>query len=154
MIHILRKKLKTKSGQNIIVIGDCINVQLLEELFEFSKEVLIKLKGVFTLIILEKDAFGVYSSMFSMLPIYYSENYTSISNSLDWIQKVENLKKEINKRFILESYLFNYAFSNQTYLKEIKRLNSFYALTYLNNEITQFKVEEISEWFPKKHYFR
>lgn len=131
----------------ILILGDCINSQELCNNDLITPVILRKLKGIFILIAIEEDSFKIYPSLFSMLPIYYSSDFKTISNSLELIKKTERFPTQINRRFILESYLFNYPFSDQTYLKSIKRLDSFSSLIFRNGEIQVEKDDNISDWF-------
>jgi len=116
---------QNKIGQKLIIIGDCINKYIVKEESSYSKELVIKLKGAFIAFIIEENKFQIIPSLFGFFPIYYSSNYKTISNSVEFIKNIEGKTPRLNRRFVLESYLFNYSFSNQTYLNGVFRLESF-----------------------------
>lgn len=131
----------------VIIIGDCINFLQVVGNDKFSFSMIKKLKGVFTLIVINDQSFEIHSSFFGMLPIYFSKNYNSISNSLELIKLNEGNTTSINKRFILESYLFNYPLFDQTYLVNVKRFESFKSLIYKNDSFNIFEIENVYNWF-------
>ena len=138
---------QNKTGQKIIIIGDCINSHIINCESFYSKDLILKLKGIFILVIISSDSFQIYSSLFGFLPVYYSNDFNVISNSLEIIKEIENLPTNISKQFILESYLFNFSFSNKTYLNGIYRLETFSGLSYSNGKIKKENYEDIINWF-------
>jgi len=142
--------IQNRSNENIIVFGDCINAEILNEKDKFSASYLKQLKGIFTLVIITGDSFQIYSSLFGFLPVFYSNDFNVISNSLDLIKRVGNYSSGINKQYIIESYLFNYSFSNQTYLKQIKRLSNFSYICYEKGKFEVKKYMDIADWFIER----
>lgn len=140
--------LKLQDDTEIWAIGDCINFDLLKASNRFSPLLIKSLKGIFYLIVIDNHGFQIYSSHFGLLPVYYSENYLTISNSLELIRKTEPLSSAVNKQFILESYLFNYPFKNLTYLNGVLRMDAFKGIVYKQGEIQLVDTDEIESWFP------
>jgi asparagine synthase (glutamine-hydrolysing) len=163
-----------KSGRyNYIIIGDCINKQdIRPENIDISK-----LKGNFYLISWIDNRINIWSSMFNILPVYYTDDFNAISNN---IQRLFNIvsDKTIDKTFILENLLFNYGFFNRTIIKEIKLLNSnsyfeinnsgciikkhinigeFFSSTIISIKkskkyLSDLFIETILEYFPEEDY--
>jgi len=137
---------QNKIGQKLIIIGDCINKYIIKEESSYSKELILKLKGVFIAFIIEENKFIIIPSLFGFLPVYYSSNYKTISNSIERIKNIEFKTPRLNKRFVLESYLFNYSFSNQTYLNEVYRLESF-SLIQCQDKISIERYLDLRDFF-------
>lgn len=134
-------------NSEIIIIGDCINPEVLFSSEYFNASFLKKAKGIFYLIHICRDQISFYSSFFGLLPIYYHPEKKIISNSLDSIKKRFSLSLSWSKKFFLESYLFNYAFSDETIYRQVKRAPAFTVLTIIKGEIIHEKYEDICNWF-------
>lgn len=92
--------------------------------------------------------YKIYTSLFNILPIYYydinDEIYVSSNQLL--ITKACGKNFEINKKYILETVLFNYAFNDETLFKEIKLVPSNHHIE-IDNKINIIKHLEISDLF-------
>lgn len=141
------KIVKISSKKDLIIFGDCINSEILNSKSKFEPFILKQLKGIFILVLISDNSFQIFPSLFGFIPVYYSNNYNTISNSLNLIEKIEKCKTSINKKFILETYLFNYPFSNITYLAGIYRLETFSSLSYINDKIKIENHTDIKNWF-------
>jgi hypothetical protein len=137
---------QNKTGQKIIIIGDCINSHIINCESFYSKDLILKLKGIFIAFIVEENKFLIIPSLFGFFPVYYSTDYKTISNSIEQIKNIEGKVVSLNKRFVLESYLFNYSFSNQTYLNGIYRLNSFSLISY-HERISIERYSDLTDFF-------
>lgn len=144
------KIIKLSKNNEVFILGDCINSEILNGENIFSNKYMKKLKGLFILISISNDSFQIYSSLFGILPIYFTLNYKTISNSIELIKEIEVLPSKINKQFILESYLFNYSFSDKTYIDNIKRLDAFSGIIYKNGNVIIEKYENILNWFTNE----
>jgi len=144
------KIIKLSKINEVFILGDCINYEILNGENIFSNKFMKKLKGLFILISISNDSFQIYSSLFGILPVYFTLNYKTISNSIELIKEIEVLPSKINKQFILESYLFNYSFSNRTYIDNIKRLDAFSGIMYKNGSVFKEKYENILNWFTNE----
>ncbi len=142
--------IKLSEVNEVFILGDCLNPEILEGVKDFSSDYLKQLKGLFILICISNNSFQIYSSLFGILPVYFTLNYQTISNSIEFIKEVELLPTKINKQFILESFLFNFAFSDKTYIDTIKRLDAFSGLVYKKGEILVENYENILNWFSDK----
>lgn len=133
---------------HIYVIGDCINCNQFDwNGFTFDK--IRQLQGLFYLIVIRENSFEIASGNFGMLPVYYKEDFSIVSNSIQQIKKYSSNQLVINKRFILETYLFNYAFSDQTYLTSVRLLRAFSLLEF-GKTIRITDYDAVSEWFVEK----
>ncbi|MBN1599242.1 MAG: hypothetical protein JW894_13190 [Bacteroidales bacterium] len=88
------------------------------------------------------------NSMFSILPLYYSQHNDKIVFS----ENSANLGKHLNlntisQRFIIETVLFNYPLFNNSIFKEIKLLLSNSYLKILGSQITITKHTFIEKYF-------
>lgn len=126
-----------KDGAKIIVIGDYIGQK--EDLFTTSYNDIPKLRGNFYAIIIDDNEVSVYSSFLNVLPIYYTTDYAYISSSIHYIR--EQCKKEflVDKKFILETLLFNYGFFNRTLYQDISLVpsNSYVLISKEDVEVKQ-----------------
>jgi asparagine synthetase B (glutamine-hydrolysing) len=160
-----------KSGKRVIIIGDCIDT---EEILYVSKDNDIpKLRGNFYAVVVYNETVKIYNSFFSILPLYYSMDRDVVSSSIDMIKMFIPREYTVDKKYILESLLFNYGFFNRTICKEIKLLPCHSFVQFTNNHIEIHKhflitelfvstprggkkvADELSELFIKtsKHYF-
>jgi hypothetical protein len=128
--------LKSKCG-SFYVIGDFISEKSILENFSF--DIIKELKGNFYIIQIKDKEINVITSLFSVLPIYYSSNYQLISSDINWIGKIIGDDKVLDKKFILECLLFNYGLFNRTLYQKIKLLpvNSYIELKELNIKVNK-----------------
>ena len=124
-------------NMRIITIGDYIGSK--EEILRTQDNEIPKLKGNFYAIVIKEKCIKIYSSFFSMLPIYSTTDNTTISSSISLIEKTSAQHFTIDKKFILENLLFNYGFFNRTRYQEIKLApcHSYIAIT--KNELSILK---------------
>jgi len=134
----------------VYIIGDCVNRNIINDSNVWLNDTIFQLKGNFILIIIQGYRFKIFSSCFGLLPVYYSDNFNSISNNFELICDQININNKFNKKFILESFLFNYSFSNQTYLNQVKLLENFSYIEYNNGKFEVKKYLDIKEWFTEK----
>ncbi|MCK4763593.1 MAG: hypothetical protein KAW12_15440 [Candidatus Aminicenantes bacterium] len=111
------------------ILGDIITGAADEAVVEdFTPQGLKYLKGFFYILQIDKKnrVVRVFNSVFSILPIYYyqSGDYFWVSSRLDLIEENDDAELTINKKFLLEKLLFNYALFNGTIFKEIHLLSS------------------------------
>jgi len=144
------KIIKLSEFNEVFILGDCLNSEILNGKIQFSSNYMNQLKGIFILINISNSYFQIYSSLFGILPVYFSLNYQAISNSIELIKEIELLPSKINKQYILESYLFNYSFSDKTYIDDIKLLDAFSGIIYKNGKVFKIKYENILNWYTNK----
>jgi hypothetical protein len=160
-----------KNGKRIIIIGDYIDTE--ETLFISKDDDIPKLRGNFYAIVLYNETVKIYNSFFSILPLYYNIDRDAVSSSIDMIKTCVPNKYTVDKKYILESLLFNYGFFDRTVCKEIKLLPCHSYVQFTDNGIEVRKhflitelfvntprggkkvVRELSDLFIKtsKHYF-
>jgi len=96
------------------VVGDIKNGSL--------ENIVLNTKGCFYLVAFINNILSVSSCVFSILPVYYSEKSLLVSSSLSTLKQLFGSEEKINKRFILETTLFNYPFFNHTIYQGINLL--------------------------------
>ncbi|HUT43284.1 MAG TPA: hypothetical protein VMW95_03015 [Desulfobacterales bacterium] len=102
-----------------IVIGDFWEESGIEG--RSFNEIIYSLKGIYY--ILEfGDHVRIASSLFNLLPIYFTKNADQVSSSFALLAENYTADAEIDKKFILEQLLFNYGFFNRTLVKNISLL--------------------------------
>jgi len=145
---------------------------LLGDIFSFDKErllllhtntdkynILRKVKGLGYIISIDNKngQVQIYHPFFGMLPVYYYqfEDNIIICNNIDiMLQQIAQYGKiSVNKKYLLEQYLFNYTILNHSFFNEIRPLP---AHTYLLLDEAglsthkYFYVEELYVNQPKK----
>ncbi len=132
-----KKDLREFSTDNhkIEIVGDLITDQSDQEIISnIKKHNISDFGGFFYIITIDSNnnIFKVFSSLFNILPIYYYEDEGNIvvSSRMEYIIGLTD-KKTINKKYLLERMLFNYAFSDETIFREIKLLpsNHFFSIS-------------------------
>ena len=137
-----------RDGVKIIIFGDCIGTK--EELFEISSDRIPTLRGNFYAIVVQKESIKIYNSFLSVLPIYYTSDFEYISSSIEYILEQSDKKFEIDKKFILESLLFNYGFFNRTLYSGIELVPSNCFLELSNDKFAIRKHFETTSLFTQK----
>ncbi len=134
-----------KNGKQYLVFGDLIAPK--ETLFQTKDKDIPKLKGNFHIIVVAGSTITVFTSFFSILPIYMSRDKKQISSSFSWIEELAPYPLHLDKKFILEQLLFNYGLFNRTKYQEIQLLpsNSFVQLQH--GTLTVLKHFEITDFF-------
>jgi hypothetical protein len=124
------------------------------ELFQhFTPEKLRQMKGFFYIIQVEGHgrSLKVYSSLFNILPVYYfvAAGQYYISSGIEPIRQSCPFPFTINKKFLLEKLLFNYAFLNGTIIKDIHLLdaNCYLELGEFGDRLEIKKHTAISDYF-------
>ena len=155
----------------IIVVGDYIGSD--KEILNSPIDEIPKLRGNFYALVILENEIKIYSSFLNMLPIYMTTNMSVISSSIVLILEQRTQKFSLDKKYILENLLFNYAFFNRTKYKEIALVpcNGFVNITnekasickqntvveLFDNSNTGAKISanELSDMFieTSKHYF-
>ncbi|WP_027395890.1 hypothetical protein [Aquimarina latercula] len=118
----------------ILVFGDYIGTK--EQLFTIDVDQIPKLKGNFYAIVIEENHLKIYSSFLNVLPLYHTSDFEYISSSIEYIRKKSDKKFEMDRKFILESLLFNYGFFNRTLYKGIELAPCHYFLELTKEKST------------------
>jgi hypothetical protein len=129
----------------ILIIGDYIGTQ--ENLFSIENNDIPKQRGNFYAIVVTDQTVKIYTSFFSILPLYYDVDLSIISSSIDSIKKCIPRHYTVDKKYILESLLFNYGFFNRTIYKEIKLLPCHSFVQFIGIEVEIHKHFSITELF-------
>jgi asparagine synthetase B (glutamine-hydrolysing) len=120
----------------------------------FAPEKIRELNGFFYIIkICEKNrSIEIFSSLFSILPLFYSqyENSLAISSNEHYIRKLFNNRFSVNKKYIVEKLLFNYGFLNDTIFEEIRLVPSNNYLQIIQGAYRFKKHTEIQSFFVEK----
>ncbi len=131
----------------IIIIGDYIGDKA--TLFSCELDDIPKLKGNFYAIIVKRNNIRVYTSFFNVMPIYYTLDKAYISSSISYITEYSQRDFSVDKKFILESLLFNYGFFNRTFYKEIQLLPCHHFLTLDDTEVSLQSHFETTSLYTK-----
>ena len=134
-----------QDDKKIIIIGDYIGDT--QTLFTTQPNDIPRLRGNFYAIVVDQATIRIYNSFLSVLPIYYTHDYTYISSSVNYIRNVSREEFTIDKKFILEGLLFNYGIFNRTFYKEIQLLPSNSFLTLDRDTVTVAKHFETTSLF-------
>ncbi|MBN2350325.1 MAG: hypothetical protein JXJ22_15915 [Bacteroidales bacterium] len=147
----------------IVVLGDIFSLepgalyQLVESENKF--EILQNLKGLSYIIsINEPDGrVDVYNPLFGMLPVYYYESKDSviISDSIDLFVHLKDIDVQLslNKKYVLEQFLFFYPIVSSSLFNEIRLVPANSFLSVFNSGIEIKKYFFIEDYFsenPKK----
>lgn len=148
-----------------VVVGDIIkphsvNIDSLEYLMQllksFSPQKLRFIKGLFYIIIINKvnNELSIFSSLFSILPLYFYKNSNKIilSSRIHMIIPIARNKLTCNKKYILEQIIFNYSFLNETIFKEIKLVPSNSYVQINKNSLLIQKHTDMGYYFTKEQF--
>ena len=111
------------------------------------KSIIKNVKGCYYCIIISDSCISVFSSFLNLLPIYYSDIQGTCSTNMAYFVPVS--ENQINKKFILESLLFHYPFSNRTINSEVSLLPTHNELIIKKD--SQFKINSflnIEDLYP------
>ncbi len=138
----------TSENSRVLIIGDYIGNEA--ELLNVSDNEIPKLRGNFYAIVVRDEMIKIYTSFFSILPIYYNTQRSIISSSIELIKKNDKQNFSIDKKYILENILFNYGFFNRTLYREIKLLPCHSYLTISSKKVFISKHYETIDLFSSK----
>ena len=145
------QELYVNNNERFYILGDLISER--KELNDLLPADIKNLKGNFYLIRISGNSIEVINSLFSVLPIYYTDEFKLISSDLNWIISKSPNQLTPDKKFILECLLFNYGFFNRTLYEEIHLVptNSLIEITDLRHTIKRhFEVKELFKTEIKK----
>ncbi len=138
------------------IIGDPIletgKGALIEKYLEESdySNLLQTISGHYRMIVWDKRQFSIYitSSLFGILPVYYSKNYKTVHISTDSKSlSAETGQVQVNKRFFLENILFYYQLFNDTAYKNVRLLPANHGMVISGNGPALHKHTNVSDWF-------
>ncbi len=139
----------------VFLIGDPLSHQPLDgSLFERAKieEVLRTIEGFYYFISFDKHkkSLLVATSMFNILPVYFSQidGLLFVSSSLDLFSGAKD--PILNKEYLLERALFNYPLGDNTVLKNVQLLPSNCYLSIADGKLEIVKHTFIEHFFVDK----
>lgn len=116
----------------------------------FTADKLRQMKGFFYIIQVQphNGLVKIYSSLFNILPVYYftAADQYYVSSGIEPIRQSCPSRFTINKKFLVEKLLFNYALFNDTVIKDIHLLASNCYLE-LGDGLEVKKHTNISDYF-------
>ncbi|MFK5982664.1 MAG: hypothetical protein QM499_07105 [Flavobacteriaceae bacterium] len=138
-------------SKKLIIIGDCINLPCTKNLdFLDIEHITNNLKGNFYAFLVLNDELFVTSSAFGLLSIYYNEDYSILSSSVDLIKEFSDSKLTKNKKWVVNQLLFNYQFGEDTFYNEVSLLPAFSYLKIINGKTSKIKYFEVASAFVEK----
>jgi hypothetical protein len=115
------------------------------------EDVIKNISGHFYYIIRKKGINEIFlgSSLFSILPVFYYQNQSSIyiSSSPELIREFAGDIFSFSKSFILEKLLFNHPFADASVYTEIKCLSTNSFLKISKNGVETITHTSIADWF-------
>lgn len=144
-----RKELNAEH-EKIIVIGDLLtgikNDELINKIFNNDVS---EFGGFFYIIKLNKlqRSISVLTSVFNILPVYVFEDDKNVlvSSRMEYITDYTG-KLTLNKQYLIERILFNYAITEDTIYKEVKLLPSNHYITISDQTIIK-KCFDIADYY-------
>lgn len=138
----------------MLVLGDLISKNDKDlTRFALSEErgsLLKNFKGLFYIILIN-NANGeshIYNSLFSMLPVYYlHSDDIYVSSNTESLHQSGKTSHKMDKKYLLEQYLFNYPFLHSTLFREIKLLPSNSCLKLDHKGFSINKIFEVESLF-------
>lgn len=111
---------------NLILIGDCLNSEIFDPESHDFNWVLQNLKGNFYAFQINESQILLGSSGFGLLPLYHLEEEQAYSSSVALLTQIKGEDKlKLNKKWLLNQYLFNYQFFRDTAYESISLFPSF-----------------------------
>ena len=141
------------NSYEFIAWGDPICSEGFKEKLQKNPEpgfIVNNLYGHYYYILLNKNngELCIGNSMFSILPLYYTQNNNKIIFSENALSPGEHLYLEIiSRRFILETTLFNYPLFNNSIIEDVNLLPSNSYLKLLGAEFNIIKHTKIEDYF-------
>lgn len=133
----LGHKFKTKSDTEVILHG----------FEEYGADILVKLRGMYSFIIwdeIKKEVFGA-RDIFGIKPLYYAtmENAFMFSSEIKSFLEHPDFKKDINPQALKPYLSFQYSVLNETFFKNVFKLEPCHYFIYSNNELIIKKYYDI-----------
>ncbi|GAB4286532.1 MAG: hypothetical protein Kow0068_12130 [Marinilabiliales bacterium] len=151
-LYLNNYKIKKINNKKIFITGDLINENKIEDIEEKNlPQFLQTRKGHFYLIIYDEKKFTFYliSALFNMLPLFYYENNSSIivTNKIKLIENIFKLNHKINKKYIVEQFIFNYPLFDSTIFKDIKLCPTNHYIHIAKGKINFIKHTDITSFY-------
>ena len=115
---------------------------------KYREEICSKLRGMFAFVIYDKKnklLFGARDH-FGMKPLYYyqKDNFFCFSSEIKAMLEHPKFKKEINKDALKMYLMFQYSVKDETFFKNVFRLNPGYYFIYKNNQLNIYQYYDLS----------
>ena len=115
---------------------------------EYGYDILKKLRGMFAFVLYDeekKELFGARDH-FGMKPFYYylDDEVFMFASEIKAFLDHSDFKKELNKDVLNEYLRFNYTPTNETFFKNVYKLEPGHYFTYINNELNIDNFFEIT----------
>lgn len=139
----------TNKDKIFIIIGDMIVEESTEDcIAKDAEELLQSYSGFYYLLEFRKGSIRIFSSLFGILPIYYSDNNREIliSSRADYIKNLSPNNFSLDKQYLLETVLFNHGLDRNTFWQGIHLLSANTGLAITGDGILlekYFNVEDI-----------
>lgn len=131
-------KFKTKSDTEVILLG----------YEEYGEKILNKLRGMFAFVIYDitkNELFGA-RDFFGIKPMYYAKqgNLFVFGSEIKSFLSHPDFKKELNKEALKPYLTFQYSCLNETFFKDVFKLDPGHYFKYKNNKLTIKKYYDIT----------
>lgn len=138
------------NGAERIILGD-----LIEESDFDSMDLadwLQTAKGNFIVIVLKSDKVQIASSLFGVLPVFFTEreNLLLISDRIEHIAELDNSELSLSKENILERLFFNYSITNRTLISSIYQFPVNTICSYEDKVLKYQKVVDIFSFYKSQ----
>jgi len=140
----------SNSDLQIILLGDFWNTSSVKDDISDISNINKKVKGNYYGFIFDKKSVKIFSNLFNILPVYYSTEYKLCFNNFKIIKLLKLNELTIDKRFILETVLFNYPFFDSTIYTQIKLLKTYHHLVFTPDIVLQNKYFSIESLFVQE----
>ena len=129
---------KTKTDAEVLLYG----------YDKYREEICSKLRGMFAFVIYDKKnklLFGARDH-FGMKPLYYyqKDNFFCFSSEIKAMLEHPKFKKEINKDALKMYLMFQYSAKDETFFKDVYRLNPGHYFIYKDNQLNIYQYYELS----------
>lgn len=131
-------KFKTKSDTEVILLG----------YEEYGEKILNKLRGMFAFVIYDiakNELFGA-RDFFGIKPMYYAKqgDLFIFGSEIKSFLSHPDFKKELNKEALKPYLTFQYSCLNETFFKDVFKLDPGHCFKYKNNKLTIKKYYDVA----------
>jgi len=131
-------KFKTKSDTEVILLG----------YEEYGEKILNKLRGMFAFVVYDiskNELFGA-RDFFGIKPMYYAKqgDLFVFGSEIKSFLSHPDFKKELNKEALKPYLTFQYSCLNETFFKDVFKLDPGHYFKYKNNKLTIKKYYDVS----------
>ena len=134
---------KTKTDTEVLLYG----------YDKYKEEICNKLRGMFAFVIydIKKEMLFGARDHFGMKPLYYyqDDNFFCFASEIKAMLEHPKFKKEINKDALKMYLMFQYSAKDETFFKNVYRLNPGHYFIYKNNKLDIYPYHEFN--FVKKN---